>query len=96
MNLPVARIGDLSVCPICDPKPHVGGPIIGPGCPTVLIENLPIALLGDRCTCVGPPASVSAGSSTVKVADKSPAYLGSQTSHGGTIATGAMTVLCGQ
>jgi hypothetical protein len=41
MGKPAARIGDMHVCPMVTPGlppiPHVGGPITGPGCPTVLI-----------------------------------------------------------
>ncbi|MDI1433205.1 PAAR domain-containing protein [Polyangium sorediatum] len=40
---PAARLGDLHVCPKDDPKVHVGGPIIGPGCPTVLLGGSPAA-----------------------------------------------------
>ena len=39
---PAARITDQHVCPLFDgPKPHLGGPILSPGCPTVLIGGLP-------------------------------------------------------
>ena len=58
---PAARIGDMHVCPMqtpgTPPIPHVGGPIIGPGVPTVLIAKMPAAVVGDMCTCVGPPAT---------------------------------------
>ena len=36
-----ARITDMHTCPLASPNPHVGGPITGPGVPTVLIGNLP-------------------------------------------------------
>ena len=29
--------------------PHVGGPIMPPGCPTVLIGGQPAARMGDTC-----------------------------------------------
>ena len=39
---PAARITDMHTCPMFDgPKPHVGGPILPPGKPTVLIGGLP-------------------------------------------------------
>jgi uncharacterized Zn-binding protein involved in type VI secretion len=92
---PVARLADPHVCPAADPKPHVGGPLLGPGAPTVLINNLPAALEGDFCTCVGTPATVKCGSSTVKVLDKALARMGDQTSHGGAIVGGSPNVLAG-
>ena len=46
MGLPAARITDMHTCPMQTPAfpspiPHVGGPIIGPGVPTVLIGKMP-------------------------------------------------------
>lgn len=40
---PAARVGDLHSCPMVDPGPHVGGPILAPGCKTVLICGAPAA-----------------------------------------------------
>ena len=49
-----ARITDMHTCPMSTgPVPHVGGPIIGPGAPTVIIAGMPAAVVGDSCTCVG-------------------------------------------
>ena len=47
------------------PKPHVGGPIIGPPICTVLIGGIPAARMGDLCTCVGPPAIIVSGAMNV-------------------------------
>ena len=48
---PAARVGDMHVCPMqtpgLPPIPHVGGPILPPGCPHVLIGNMPAACMGD-------------------------------------------------
>ncbi|MBZ3928988.1 PAAR domain-containing protein [Xanthomonas citri] len=45
---PAARLTDLHVCPmVTGVVPHVGGPIVSPGAPTVLIGGLPAARLGD-------------------------------------------------
>jgi uncharacterized Zn-binding protein involved in type VI secretion len=48
---PAARLTDLHTCPMQTPAlppiPHVGGPVVGPGCPTVLIGGLPAARMGD-------------------------------------------------
>jgi uncharacterized Zn-binding protein involved in type VI secretion len=75
--------------------PHVGGPITGPGAPTVLICNLPAAGIGDMAVCVGPPDSIIKGSATVLVGGKPAARMGDNTAHGGVIVLGAPTVLIG-
>tara|TARA_R110002051_G_scaffold72631_1_gene131263 strand:- start:1023 stop:1349 length:327 start_codon:yes stop_codon:yes gene_type:complete len=94
-----ARITDMHVCPMVTPGlppiPHVGGPIIGPGAPTVLIGGLPAAVLGDSCTCVGPPDSIISGSSTVLIGGKPAARMGDSTAHGGSIVLGCPTVMIG-
>ena len=61
-----ARVGDMHVCPMVTVLvPHVGGPILPPGEPTVLIEGMPAARVGDMATCVGPPDTIIVGSATV-------------------------------
>lgn len=93
---PAARISDMHVCPLSTGViPHVGGPIIGPGVPTVLIANIPAAVLGDLCTCTGPPDTIVKGSATVLIGGKPAARLGDPTAHGGSIAMGAFTVMIG-
>jgi uncharacterized Zn-binding protein involved in type VI secretion len=77
------------------PIPHVGGPVIGPGCPTVLIGGMPAAVLGDSCVCVGPPDSILKGSATVLIGGKPAARMGDNTAHGGVIAAGFATVIIG-
>ncbi|MEM8525025.1 MAG: PAAR domain-containing protein [Bacteroidota bacterium] len=96
MSKMAARIGDNHVCPmVTGVVPHVGGPIIGPGVPTVLIAGMPAAVLGDMVTCVGPPDSIVLGSATVMIGGKPAARMGDLTAHGGTIVVGAPTVLIG-
>jgi uncharacterized Zn-binding protein involved in type VI secretion len=97
---PAARLTDLHTCPmqtpaVPSPIPHVGGPIVGPGSPTVLIGNLPAACMGDNCVCVGPPDSIVKGSSSVLIGGKPAARMGDSTAHGGSIAAGFPTVLIG-
>ncbi len=100
MGKPAARIGDMHMCPMVTPGvppvPHVGGPITGPGCPTVLIGGQPAAVLGDMCTCTGPPDTIAMGSSGVLIGGKPAARLGDQCAHGGSIMLGCMTVLIGE
>ena len=94
---PAARLTDMHVCPMVSPGPvpHVGGPITGPGVPTVLIGNMPAATMGDMCTCVGPPDTIAKGSATVLIGGKPAARLGDSTAHGGVIVVGFPTVMIG-
>jgi uncharacterized Zn-binding protein involved in type VI secretion len=86
---PAARITDMHTCPMFDgPKPHVGGPILPPGAPTVLIGKLPAARVGDMCTCVGPPDTIVKGSMKVMIGGKPAARMGDMTAHGGVIVAG--------
>jgi uncharacterized Zn-binding protein involved in type VI secretion len=80
--------------------PHVGGPILPPGAPTVFIAGLPAATLGDHCKCVGPYQTVIVdtivnGSSTVMINAKPAARRGDRTAHNGVIVGGAPTVVIG-
>lgn len=96
MGKPAARITDMHVCPLADPKPHVGGPITGPCAPTVLVGGLPQARISDMATCVGPPDMIALGSPTVYVGGMPAARMGDLCAHGGTIVTGLPTVLIGE
>jgi len=97
--MPAARITDMHVCPMVTPGvppvPHVGGPILTPGGPTVLIGMLPSATVTSQCVCVGPPDVIVKGSMTVLISGKPAARMGDQTAHGGTIVGGCPTVLIG-
>src|SRR3954466_10137631 len=99
MGKPAARISDMHTCPMVTPGlppiPHVGGPIVGPGCPTVLIGGLAAARGTDMCTCVGPPDMIVKGSATVLIGGMPAARIGDSTVHGGVIVTGLPTVLIG-
>lgn len=96
---PAARITDMHICPMVTPGtppiPHVGGPVIGPGSPTVLIGGMPAAVMGDQCTCVGPPDVIVKGSATVLIGGKPAARMGDITAHGGQVLGGAPTVMIG-
>lgn len=96
---PAARITDMHTCPMVTPGtppiPHVGGPVVGPGVPTVLIANMPAAVLGDSCVCVGPPDTIVKGSATVLIGGKPAARMGDNTAHGGVIVKGEPTVMIG-
>ncbi len=87
----------MHTCPMMNPGPvpHVGGPISGPGVPTVLIGKMPAAVIGDMCVCVGPPDTIAKGSGTVMIGGKPAARLGDSTAHGGVIVVGCPTVMIG-
>ena len=94
---PAARLTDMHTCPMVTVLvPHVGGPILPPCCPTVLISGLPAARSGDMATCVGPPDVIALGSFTVLIGGMQAARMGDVTAHGGVItAPCAPTVLIG-
>jgi hypothetical protein len=57
---------------------------------------MPAAVMGDMCTCVGPPDSIIMGSVGVFIGGKPAARMGDQTAHGGAIVLGCPTVLIGE
>ena len=96
MGQPAARATDMHVCPMVTVLvPHVGGPILPPCCPTVLIGSLPAARVTDLATCVGPPDIIAMGSFTVMIGMLPAARMGDITAHGGTIVMGFPMVLIG-
>src|SRR5713101_8132403 len=93
---PAARVSDMHTCPmVTGVVPHVGGPILPPGMPTVLIGSLPAARVSDMATCVGPPDVIVKGSMTVVIGNMPAARMGDQTAHGGVIVVGEPTVMIG-
>ena len=99
MGFPGSRASDMHVCPMITPAippiPHVGGPILPPGHPTVLNGGLPAATATSMCTCVGPPDVIVMGSPTTLVGGLPAARVMSQTAHGGMVVLGMPTVLVG-
>lgn len=96
MGAPAARINDMHTCPmVTGTVPHVGGPILPPGDPTVLIKGMPAARVGDMAVCTGPPDSIIMGSATVLIGGMPAARIGDSTAHGGVIVIGEPTVLIG-
>lgn len=91
-----ARVGDMHTCPmVTGTVPHVGGPVLPPGAPTVMIGGMPAAKVGDMLTCSGPPDSIIAGSSSVMISGSPAARQGDSTAHGGSITLGCVTVIIG-
>lgn len=96
MGQPAARVTDMHVCPMVTGNvPHVGGPILPAGEPTVLIGGMPAARMGDMAVCTGPTDSIVSGSATVLIGGKPAARMTDSTAHGGTIVAGLATVLIG-
>ena len=94
---PAARVTDMHTCPlVTGVVPHVGGPILPPCAPTVLIEFLPAARMTDMLTCVGPPDMIMMGSPTVLIGFLMAARMGDPTVHGGVIVLGAPSVMIGE
>jgi uncharacterized Zn-binding protein involved in type VI secretion len=87
----------MHTCPMVNPGPvpHVGGPILPPGMPTVLIGGMPAARVGDMAVCTGPPDVIAKGSMTVLIGGKPAARMGDMTAHGGVIAVGFPAVMIG-
>ncbi len=83
----------MHTCPMSTgPAPHVGGPVMPPGCVTVNIGGMSAARVGDMATCSGPPDTIVAGSSTVMIGGMPAARMGDSTAHGGSIVIGCPTV----
>jgi uncharacterized Zn-binding protein involved in type VI secretion len=94
---PASRVGDMHTCPMVSPGPvpHVGGPILPPGMPTVLIGFMPAARVSDQCVCVGPVDVIAMGSTSVLIGNLMAARIGDPTAHGGVIVVGCPTVMIG-
>lgn len=97
MGMPALRVGDMHICPQMIPGPvpvpHVGGPITGPGAPTVLIGGMPAARATDMAVCAGPPDMVAQGSQKVMIGGMPAANMSSSFQHGGKAASCCPTVL---
>jgi hypothetical protein len=65
---------------------------MGPGATNVLINGKPAALMGDMCTCVGPPDMLIMGNAVVKINGRAVACVGDMTAHGGIITVGEANV----
>lgn len=97
---PAARLTDMHTCPMATPAtppiPHVGGPILPPCSPNVLIGFLPAARVTDQALCPpAPPDVIIKGSPTVLINNLMAARIGDNTAHGGVIVMGCFTVIIG-
>ncbi len=93
---PAARLGDMHTCPmVTGVVPHVGGPILPPCCPTVMVGFQPAARVSDLAVCAGGPDVIAIGSPTVMIGGLPAARLGDMTAHGGVIVIGLPPVMIG-
>jgi uncharacterized Zn-binding protein involved in type VI secretion len=93
---PAARLTDMHVCPaFTGPVPHVGGPILPPCEPTVLIGELPAARMSDMAECIPAIDTIVMGSPTVLIGNLMAARIGDPCAHGGVIVMGCPTVIIG-
>ena len=84
----------MHTCPMCTGTvPHVGGPITGPGTPNILVNEKPAAVMGDSCTCVGPPDMVVQGTANVFFNDAPVVCQGDMTAHGGIVTQGEPNII---
>jgi uncharacterized Zn-binding protein involved in type VI secretion len=76
--------------------PHVGGPVLPPGQPTVMIGGRPAATVSSMAVCAGGPDTIAMGSATVLIGSLPAARIGDMTAHGGVIVgPGVPTVMIG-
>ncbi|GAB7528799.1 hypothetical protein PS3A_12080 [Pseudomonas sp. 3A(2025)] len=80
--IPVSRLTDLHACPI---PLHGITPLVSAS-PTVYVNGLPVARIGDRSAC---GAVIVSGFVNILVDGRPMAHMGSLTSHGGGIVTGS-------
>jgi uncharacterized Zn-binding protein involved in type VI secretion len=87
-----ARIADTTAHP---------GSITGPGVSTVLIGNMPAAVMGDMHACAFPPPAshpptpFTKGSGTVLIGNRPALRVGDMAGCGAPIVVGAFTVMIG-
>lgn len=85
---------------ILDPSSH-SGIVAGPGIPTVLIQNMPTAVVGDMHVCAlpvsppHPPTPFSLGSATVFIGGKPALRVGDMSGCGASILMGSTNVKIG-
>ena len=67
-GLPAWRVGmDFHACPlVTGTVPHIGG-MVAVGSTSVLINNMPVARMGDSIIESGPPNSIAMGEMTVLI-----------------------------
>ncbi|WP_341356149.1 PAAR domain-containing protein [Rhizobium tumorigenes] len=59
----------MHICPMAEPKPHIGGPVTSTQRSYVTVDGIPIATVGDTCICKGVPTTdgIAGGSSVANI-----------------------------
>lgn len=95
MGVQVVVVGKKHICPESDgSKPHVGGTVVE-GVEGVLIDGIPVAVVGSKCECTGSgkPNAIAMGCEGILIDGKPLAVVGSMTEHGGIIIEGVPGVI---
>lgn len=91
----ISLVGHYHTCPARRGKcHHVGGPIIS-GSSACTVNGIPVALVGDSCSCgCGATDTISSGSASLSINGIPVATTGSSTAHGGVVVEGdgALTI----
>lgn len=87
--IPIARLTDQHACPI---PFHVLTPLVTAS-PTVYVNGIPVARVGDMSGC---GAVIMSGFPHILVNGRPMAHVGSPTSHGGSILTGSQDCVGGE
>ncbi len=99
--MPAAQLANFHMCPMVTPAPvpipHVGGPVLPPCVPMVLVGKMPAVPIGNMAVCVGPPDALVKGSMKTLVGGRPMVrILMDTTAHGGmVVGPGAVTVIVG-
>ncbi|MCF1449285.1 hypothetical protein GOZ83_09485 [Agrobacterium vitis] len=90
MASPVTLKGHMHICPMADPKPHIGGPVIWTQQNFVTVDGIPIATVGDTWICTGVPTTdgIAGGSSAANINGRKIARIGDLCNHGGKLTQG--------
>ncbi|MGB1311553.1 MAG: PAAR domain-containing protein [Leucothrix sp.] len=85
----VSLVGHHHTCPAKQGKaPHVGG-AINSGQSACTVNGVPVAIVGDTCTCnVGGPDTITSGHASLTIDGIPVAIVGSSTAHGGSVVEG--------
>lgn len=95
---PAAFVTDFHACPMVNPPvppvPHVGGPILTPMNPTVLLAGMPLAGIGSTAQCSGvPPIDTLVLGNPTYLSITPVSGMGAVSSHGGTVPMGNPTYI---
>ncbi len=64
----IGAMSDISLCPVPLPTPPHGPGVVTNGSPTVLVNNMPLARMGDTIVeALGPPNKIVSGATSVMV-----------------------------